>query len=217
MVNIVFNIFFELANLLLVISLLLTFIKFFKNKLPNNFAFLLLYLVISSVEYLIFELNRFSILIFFDNQKLVDLFFALIHFLLLAFFILTEIKMKRKIILYFLYYSIGSIILVLIYFDFIKSSYYSVTVSNLGLIIFSTLYFNSLMRTEHNNYIGQSSSFYIISGLFLGTSMLLPIILFGLYLKSILNPDAFLLISILAPISSILMYSFFIKALLLKK
>ena len=188
--------------------------KFFKKKLPLNFVFLLCYLTISTIEYLLFELNRFSILTFFENQKFIDLFFGLIHYLFLAFFIKREIIGNNKNLNNLIFYVIGIIILIVIYFDKIKSTYYSVTVSNLGLILYCSIYFNSVMKSGYEHLSNKTPAFFIISGVFLGTSMLLPIILFGLYLKTILSPNAFFLISTLAPISSIIMYSFFIKAIL---
>jgi len=214
MINVVFNVIFEVANLLLVINLVLVINKFFKKKLPTNFVFLLCYLILSMTEYLLFELNRFSFITFFENQKFIDLFFALIHFSFLAFFIKNEIIINKKKLNNLFFYVIGIIILLLIFFDKINSTYYSVTVSNLGLILFCSIYFNSIMKAGYEYHSNQTPAFFIVSGVFLGTSMLLPIILFGLYLKTILSPNAFFLISTLAPISSIIMYSFFIKAIL---
>lgn len=214
MINVIFNIIFEIANLLLVISLLLAINKFMKKELPGNFVFLLFYLIISTIQYLLFELNRFSILTIFENPKFFNLFFALIHYCFLAFFIKNEIKGNQKNKINLLFYLIGIIILILIFLDKLKSTQYSVTLSNLGLIIFCSIYFNSYMKAGFEKISNQKSVFYFISGIFFGSLMLLPVILFGYYLKSILSPNAFFLIATLAPISSIVMYSFFIKSIL---
>jgi hypothetical protein len=120
MINVVFNIIFEIANLLLVISLLLAINKFMKKELPKNFVFLLFYLIISTIQYLLFELNRFSILTIVENQKFFNLFFAFIHYCFLAFFIKNEIKGNQRNKNNLLFYLIGIIILILIYLDKLK-------------------------------------------------------------------------------------------------
>jgi len=96
MSKIVFNIIFELANFLLLINLIFSIKKLANGLMPRKFYVLFIYLAISSIEYLVFELKRFDVISIFSNQLLIDLFFVLIHFLLLANLIFTEIHNKSN-------------------------------------------------------------------------------------------------------------------------
>ena len=97
-------------------------------------------------------------------------------------------------------------------YDFFYGKYYSATISNVSLLIICISYYLKLLDNPPENSLKEIPDFFIVTGVFLGSALLTPILIFGNYLKSELDDSNYFLIAIIAPLSSILMYLFFIRS-----
>jgi hypothetical protein len=86
------------------------------------------------------------------------------------------------------------------------------TTSNFLLIFLSLLYYIEF-QSRGELIRGDDAFFNIVTGIFLSSGMLTPILLTSKFLKAILTRESFQIISCIAPISSIIFYVFTIKSI----
>ena len=210
---ILFNLLFELANLLLLINLFLITRKFIQKKVPSKLFPFFFYLIISVIEYLFFELRRLSIFLSISSALYIDLFFGLMHYVLLSATIIYDGKICVK--KYLLSTIIASVIFIcfFIYRDILNGTYYSVSASNFSLILVCIVYIYELLISNDYNGFNSNPLFYILIGVFVGTTLIFPILLFGKQIKNFISDVAYYWVACIAPFSSIIMYSLFIKGI----
>ena len=142
--------------------------------------------------------------------------FSIIHTFLIMYLIKLEFLKLRKISnlnrLFSITIALQSIFCL---YDLYANTYYSATYSNLIILItlisYYIIYFKSSLVI--NNYKNKSG-LLLLKGIFLSTSFITPIILFGKYAKSIFFGETYYAISLTGPISSIILYYYFFKTLL---
>ena len=98
--------------------------------------------------------------------------------------------------------------------DIKNETYYSATISNFGMILFSLFFYFDLINNKHDDLIDKNPTIYIINGVFFGAGFLVPILIFGNHLKEILDINTYNCIAILAPTGTIIMNLFFFKSIL---
>ncbi len=214
MEKIIYNIIYQTTNILFIISALSAIRVINRNDIPkylNNFFF---YPLLGSMNIIFYELNRYDIITWYPCT-IAKFSFVFFHYIFLSRFIFLVIGtfFKDKVLKY-IFIIISFIVIVLLIFDFKGQTYYSATAVNIGLLIYCLFYFSSLFRENPILDLLNDPSFLIISGIFFGSCVGIPIYLFGIYLKNSIPQDIFHTIIIIGPISSAIMYIFFIKAFL---
>jgi len=210
-----FFIVFEIANVLLLLITILFFIYYSKFKIDDDYKILVIYLFGASFVNITSEILRIT---HFQSNQVVRIFtllFNSFHLMCLGRFIFFELKKIKQ----FKYYSFIKVLVILIYLiifcmDINYKTYYSASVTNILLILLSVIYYYNLLDYLPTLNLKVNPSFLFITGIFFGSSLLTPILLFGKYLRSILNIENYFLISIIAPFASIIMYLFFLKSIL---
>jgi hypothetical protein len=211
--KIIFNLFYNIANFSLLGCLIFFFINVKKIKTKKEFYLILVYLIISSVVISFFDLEQKKIMRYNFNFFNVQLFYSLFHFSILTYFIQSQLNIKKSVYLVLFFFFI-SVIFLFIYFDIKNGSYYTVTLSNFLLLIFCLLYYFYLFKYLPVVNLDSDPAFYAINGIFFSSAMLIPILLFGNYLRTILNVEQYNYVGTIAPLASIVLYLFFIKSLL---
>jgi hypothetical protein len=203
-----------LANIsILILSFLST--KLIFNKKRSDFLhFFYLYPLIGTIHIVCFELNRFDVFMSYPSY-LTTFIFSFFHFSFFSLLLISitgGIKKNPIIFLIFLFFSL--IVLISIYFDTLYHKYFTPSVGNLGLTIISAYYFVNLFKEKSVINLYKDPGFYIATGLFFSSIVMIPILLFFDYFRSHFGTNIFYLISSIAPISSLLLYGFLIKAVL---
>ena len=198
---------FESANILLLITFffIINSLRFKKS----SFRSLVIYISIALIAYTISDLIRFGFLKF--DGLLIMLLFGFLHYLLLGLFIIKNLIVKLQRVSVFYFISLPLLLIALVY-DCKYNSYYSASIANIFLIILCTSYYQNIFNNSIDIDLKSNPSFLIVNGIFLSTSLTIPIILFGQYLKSVLSLEKYYLIASIGPISSIILYCFIIKA-----
>ena len=213
MSEIVFNIVYTLTDCFLFFLLVLSFYVLKRDNKIKSYSIFHLYLLACFIDNLALEILKVFDLLERFNWLWFELIFSIIHFSLLALFILKQIKNLTSNF-YWIYFLILLILVGVNFFDLMNGSYYSASISNVGLIIFCLIYFLDLLKDNSGIVLKNDPLFLIITGIFLGSGTLTPILLFGNHLKEIIDPDTFFWVALLSPISSIIMYSLFLKSFL---
>ena len=205
----------SIANIFLLLAFIFSLFIAKKTKWHSSFFLIAIYLFFAFVVNLIsvldsIKITKFSFLIEFFN-----LIFALIHFLFLTTYIIKSINIKNQTGFIKAFQAVFIFtISFMAYFDFFNHTYYSATASNIGVMFFCIFYYYFMVQNVTIFKIGYNSTFLIITGIMFSSCFLIPIILFGNYIKSVYNLDTFYYLAILAPLGSLIMYLFFIKAFL---
>lgn len=211
------NLFFSLywlSNIsILILSVLST--KLICSKKRSDFLhFFYLYPLIGSIHIMCFELNRFGIFMSYSSY-LTTFIFSFFHFSFFSLLLISIIGGKKKNpIIFIIYVSFSIMVLISIYFDTLYHKYFTPSVVNLGLTIISGYYFINLFKEKSVINLYKDPGFYISTGIFLSSIIMIPILLFFDYFRSHFSSNIFYLISSIAPISSLLLYGFLIKAVL---
>ena len=213
MSELVFNIVYELANILILLNFI--FSKFFFRKINIEKKFLVFqaYLFFALFEVAFVDIVRLTSLSYYVNWFYPSIIFTTIHFALLSYFMFMEIKMKLRlyIVSFFLFLFLLVIMNVV---DIKNETYYSATISNFGMILFSLFFYFDLIKNKHDDFIDKNPAIYIINGVFFGAGFLVPILIFGNHLREILDINTYNWIAILAPTGTIVMNLFFFKSIL---
>ncbi len=199
----------DFVNLCLCLTYYFTLKK--KNKSMPTIKYIKVYLLITLIFCCINELCFYKVLN--TNRLIFMLAFAFAHQFLLIKFIISELlnhKLIRFNKLFFLLLTIFE--LFICYYDFIFGSYYSASFANVSILYYTSFYFIVFFNEEFSDKIQTGFAFYIITGIFISSCLITPIILFGKYFYEFLDRDYYYLISIIAPISSLLFYVFILKA-----
>ena len=213
MSEIVFNIVYELADFLLLILLISSFFVINRNHSIKYFLIFQTYIILCSADNLALELLRYYNYLEKVNWIIFQLLLSTIHFGLLSFFLLKQLN-KRSSYVNFLFIFILSLLIIFNFLDYKNSNYYSATISNIGLIIFCLFYYVDILKGNLDIDLKSNPMFLIASGLFLGSGLSTPILLFGNHLRVILDHNTYYWVAILSPVSSIIMYSIFLKSFL---
>ena len=208
--------FFLTINIVTDFFLLLTFL-FSLYKLPANcknsgYIYILSYLFFASFFCIFNELHFYKI-ITYNIIQFAPL--ALFHQFILVKFILFEInKISRRSYLELIFYLLIVVQIYFYYFDFINNSFYSASFSNISILLYCIVYFYLLFSNEINYDLKLNYSFLTIVGIFLSTSLISPILLFGKYFFQTLSRKEYHLIASIGPIASLILYLFIFKAVL---
>ena len=213
MSEIVFNIVYELADFLLLVLLISSFFVINKYHSIKYFLIFHIYIILCSADNLALELLRYYNYLEKVNFLIFQLLFSTLHFGLLSFFLIKQLN-KRSSYVNFTYIFILSLLIIFNFLDYKNSHYYSATISNIGLIIFCLFYYIDILKGNLDIDLKSNPMFLIASGLFLGSGLSTPILLFGNHLSVILDHDTFYWVAIFSPVSSIVMYSIFLKSFL---
>jgi hypothetical protein len=208
LVNSVANIFLLIA---FVFSLFIT-----KKTIGHSVFFLIpIYLFFAFVINIIEVLDSIGISKFSIFNEFCNLIFVVIHFLFLTTYIIKSIDINKQTGLLKVFQAIFIFtISFMAYFDFFNHTYYSATATNIGVMILCIFYYYNMLKNITFFKIGCNSTFLIITGIMFSSCFLIPIILFGNYIRSVYSLDTFYYLAILAPLGSMVMYIFFIKAFL---
>lgn len=213
MSEIVFNIVYELANILILLNLILSLSVFKKKQLQSKIRIFQIYLFFAFIEVGFVDLIRFTKLSLYINWFYPSIVFTTFHFSILSFFIYTVLKKKLKIykVIFLL---ILSLLITMNFIDIKNETYYSATISNFGMILFSLFFYLDLIKNKHDELVEKDPTIYIINGIFFGAGFLVPILIFGNHLREILDPNIYYWIAILSPMGTIIMNLFFLKSIL---
>ena len=208
--------FFLLANLTTDLVLLFTFFysvtKLSKYKRQKNYLLIVIYLLIASIFCIVNELRYYKLVRININYYIP---FALIHQFVLIKYIMIEIdKLLKSKFLEALFYSFIFIQFGFYYIDYNNESFYSASFSNFSILLYSVIYFYILFNNEISIEHIPKYSFLIIVGIFISTSLIFPIMIFGKYLFETLNKAQYHLIASIAPIASLIFYLFIFKSIL---
>jgi len=139
---------------------------------------------------------------------------AFVHQYILISFILVNLEIKRmksKLLM-------GTISLFFIFFfiaDLFYGTLYSASAANFSIILLCFYYYYSLLNNNLSILVlKENASFIIITGIFISTSLIFPILLLGDVLYNTLSQSNFYLIAIIAPLASVILYSFFLFGLI---
>jgi hypothetical protein len=214
MERIIFLIVYQTANILLYVSVFWHIHKKRKYIIPKAFNGVLIYQVVTSLMLIISDLVYFK---FVDNLIALNkaqLFFPLFHFFFLSSFVIkSSSESRNKLFTNCVFFATILLLIVITIVDSDKFNYYTITVSNVGLIILVLIYYNNLFYGKKDITLNKSASFFLNTGVFISSGFSLPIYLFGKILESRLSSGTFYFVSILAPVSSIILYLFIIKSI----
>lgn len=213
MSELVFNIVYSLADLLLLILLISSFFVVNKPHSIKQFSIFQIYLILCSIDNSVLEILRFYNCLGKFNWIIFELIFSSVHYCLLSLFLIKQLKRNPKY-LNFIYVSIFIFLIVFNFIDYKNSTYYSASISNIGLIIFCVIYYLDLLHGDFDINLRRDPMFLIASGLFLGSGSLTPILLFGNHLWFLLDSETYYWLAILSPTSSIIMYFVFFRSFL---
>lgn len=207
----VFNIIYEIANLLLLINFYFSHLLYKEKENRIRVGLLYYYTIGALIVYFLEELFRFSFIKSSELRQMSGLFFVIFHFVILSLFILKN--SKNKTYKYWIFFSELLVLFLFIYQDFKFQKYYSASISNIFLIFHCFYYYLNLVKKREIIYLENDPIFFTVNGVFLGSGILTPVLLFGNYLHTYLDADTYFWIALIAPISSIVMYSMFFKSL----
>jgi hypothetical protein len=215
MERMVFFGFYELANFTLYVTMLFGLKLFFQRNIPKDYNVILLYQIGTSFVLIYSDFVYFNL--FFSKRTFdtVQLFFPIFHFFLLGIFVRkSSKKSSNKQYGDFIFYLFLTLLFFLFFIDQKKLQYYSAAISNFGLLVLCFFYYFSYVvsKVEILNY--KSYSFTIVTGIFLGSGISIPIYLFSNIFSRVDYPELFYSISIIAPVTSIILYFSFFKSLL---
>lgn len=165
--------------------------------------------ILIGVVWILSNVNLISLDVF-KNVNLISLIF---HFSFLSLFIFRVINNKiliRK--LKFLFWLFELLIIGSIIIDHNGKTGISYILTNLGLSIFSIFYYYNLFQNIPKDNLLNEPSFWIITGIFFGVSVNIPILAFSLYLYNV-SKQIYFTLSWIAPFGYIVMYIFFIKGI----
>jgi hypothetical protein len=202
---------YHLANALLFLSFLLFLFNFFKFKEEKNYKILTIYLLISVLAVSFFELKRNNLISMVDDYTIFKLLYNYLHFLI--FYIIISQECQFSI----LKYSLAILILTIAYifmsfYDYHFKTIYSTSITNIALILTCILYYYYLLVKLPLKELKHDETFLIIKGVFLSSGLLMPIYLFSDQISHLITADTFYFVAIIAPISSLILYSYFIKS-----
>jgi len=192
-----------LATLELLVCIIL--IWFFKRSYLRNS--LLVYLTVTFFQVVLKTIHTLKLISVQENLiESIEGLYVIFHFYILSKLITVNLNKK----LFFLI--INSSILFLLFFTFLfveKSALLNATICNCLLVLLSLFYYHEFQnKKEFEETV--TNDFYIVTGIFLSSSMLIPILFSAKFLKIYLNEHSFYIVGCIAPISSIVYYSFII-------
>jgi hypothetical protein len=205
--------FYELANFTLYLTMLFGLKLFFQRNMPKDYNVILLYQIGTSLLLIYSDFVYFNL--FFSKRTLntVQLFFPIFHFFLLG----TFVKKSFKKLFYkqpgdFIFYLFLTLLIFLFFIDQKKLQYYSAAISNFGLLVLCFFYYFSYIVSKVEFLNSKSYSFATVTGIFLSAGISIPIYLFSNIFNRADYPELFYSISIIAPVTSIILYFSFFKS-----
>ncbi len=199
-----FIILYKLADLICVLcTLYLIYVKLKVNHNDIKISLLIIFLIISSLYNIFFELNHYFSLF-------QDLYYLKLAYLSFYFFILSFILTRINQFVFFSNFLINTIsillfILILIY-DLFNRSLYVATYININIAILSLMKIQKRIITERLTSLKEDWVSIFLFGLALFSMLNIPILLFIKTLKQIFSETDYYLVSITAPIASIMFY-----------
>lgn len=137
----------------------------------------------------------------------------LFHFSFLSYFIFRVVsnnRIKKLIILFFFTCLIS--LLITLFLDSYNTTRLPFNITNYGLFFCSLFYYYSLFQNIPKKNLATESSFWIITGIFIGMGLNIPIISFG-YVFDSTSPYIIKTIGWIAPLGFIIMYILFLKGI----
>lgn len=198
---------------MLVVAFLITLLKLFKNGKQAGYIILIIYTSISVFIYIIQELLSAGI---FEKNMFtwfLVLLFVVIHTLLLSLYQVIYVFQKKFI---FQIIFIAGLITLIIFtlFDFLNNNYYCVTFSNLFLIGMSLFSYKEFLKIKEPIALNKNHSFIVVNGIFYSSCLSLPIYIFGNLIRGSISSNAYYYVSIVSPLSSIILYYMIIRSVL---
>ena len=149
------------------------------------------------------------------TYRIINLLSAVFHFTFLSLFIIRVVTNSKenkylKILLYFF-------IPLIIYFiikDIKNNTVFSFVIANFGLLIFCISYYYELFRNSPTINLLKEPAFWIITGIFFGMSLIIPLTLIGGYLVNTIPRNIFLSLTLITLLGYGSMNIFFIKGIL---
>lgn len=212
----IFDIIFHVANASTFIVALMYINLVFTRQVSFRYYLLVCYLFFSTIVLGVHEINiAFKVGLKYDFH-LTNLLFILSHFIFLGIFVLLSIDdFKSKKRAFFLLIILLVLLIVQLRFDYMKHTYYSASIANISLFIIASIYFICIVSQEIKFDYFSLSSFNVVVGVFLNSTISFPIYLFSSWLKTQVSLEYYFMISSFAPISSCIMMYFFFKSYLL--
>jgi hypothetical protein len=207
-----FRLLFSIIILISFISSLRVFLK--QKETPILLRGFFIYNIAVIIELLLIWLASTQLInkVYFLNFHLTAISF---NFLYLSVFIVSHLKIGRLI---YLTYGVVALVLVVTIRSLIPEyEYYNgkvVVIPHLGLLILSAIYFYQFFQTNLSNDLLFDSAFWIITGIFCCSVLVIPIMAIKEYLKNSLSPSTYVSITIFAGVGYAIMHIFFIKAFL---
>lgn len=183
-----------------------------KEQLPGYMKYFFWYPLVATCLFILFWLSHFKVLpnLFFYYSNLVSVLF---HFSFITLFIIRIIDSKNKKPLLILYILFLFIIIFYLIKDFIQRNGLPFTISSIGLVIFSLIYYFQLFKNTPTVNLLLEPSFWIITGVFFGMGLNIPPYALGEYIiNKNLQKEVYYLFAIIITSSYGIMHLFFIKA-----
>lgn len=162
---------------------------------------------------LIIQLNKILVSVEFINRlNLISLIF---HYVFLSFF-LIRFGFLNKLKIVHIYFWV-SLVLITIFFirDFLNNtSSFSFCLANFSLLFICLLYYHQIFETNLDKNILKEPVFYIVTGIFIGMGLSIPIILFWDYVDINLTVEYKRILQSFTNLPYLIMQTFFIKAYL---
>jgi hypothetical protein len=204
-VKIFWSIYF-LATLELLVCIILTW--FYKKSYLRNT--LLVYLTVTFFQVVLKTMYTLKLISVQENViESIEGLYVIFHFYILSNLIKVNLNKIKNILI------LNALVLFLLFITFLsveKSSLVNATICNCILVLLSLFYYYEFQnKKEFEETV--TNDFYIVTGIFLSSSMLIPILFSAKFLKIYLNEHSFYIIGCIAPISSIVYYSFIIYSI----
>lgn len=207
----IYRIYHFLTFLIFLCELILALKIFSNNSVQNVIKLFFFYPLIGTIVTFFFLLNHFNL----DSEHfahILNIVSLLFHYLFLSFFIynVTEKSKRFKIIVFFFFI----LLLISIFNDILNLFSNSFAFANGCLFVFSFYYFYYLFNGQAVVYLPTNPIFYICSGIFIGSGLIVPSTIMVKYL-SLLNVSiaTIKILSVGSGIGYLLMNLLFIKAL----
>ena len=149
------------------------------------------------------------------TYRIINLLSLVFHFLFLSNFIIQVItNNKAKKYLKKIPYFFIPLITYFIIKDVKNNSAFSFAFTNFGLVFFCISYYYQLFKNSPTINLLKEPAFWIITGIFFGMSIIIPLTLIGGYLVNTIPRNIFLPLTLITLLGYGIMHIFFIKGIL---
>ena len=205
----------DLVNIVYLVSFIYSIIILKNNNIPKYIKGFYWYTIVTINIALVHISEKYFNLIPKDFFRILNLVSLIYHYTFLSLFISQFLILKKQRKYFKVLFIIFIIMLIaFIFTDIINHSVISFAIANLGLIMFCIFYYNQLFKNIPILNLLKEPSFWIITGIFFGMSITIPISLMGGYLYHNLSKNIYYSIATIMPFGYGMMHLFFIKAFL---